>query len=372
MLESSLNVSPNYEDEADTAASAARYEEIIEGLEAKLKEMITKNENLTFENTEYERKVKILVAENTRLFERNREFEDQNLELERKFLQQIDEENSRHQEAINKMETLHQEEKENLLIKIKSLELKCKEQTNENLINQRKIGDLTKLCEQRDLQVSHEAARLRDLQEEYQYLHTQLANSHSSHEKLKQEHETQLDELKRELSEASESMQQFQQEQQNQRKNSLFEESSYLAQIRELSAENEQFKVECEKMSKNIIELNANLDIYKTNLREDELAMQDIDGITSAGNSLLMQLPHSVTQESFLSEINSTKEDELLEKLIEERQNTSRLRDYIEELTTRILESSCPEILENKPVLPATKSSSPKKASLYRKFLNKS
>ena len=70
MLESSLNVSPNYEDEADTAASAARYEEIIEGLEAKLKEMTTKNEYLTFENTEYEKKVKILSAENTRLFER--------------------------------------------------------------------------------------------------------------------------------------------------------------------------------------------------------------------------------------------------------------------------------------------------------------
>ena len=158
--------------------------------------------------------------------------------------------------------------------------------------------------------MAHEAARLRDLQEEYQYLHTQLANGNSSHEKLKLEHETQLDELRRELSEARESMQHFQQEHLTQRKNSLFEESSYLNQIRELSAENEQFKAECDKMSKNLIELNANLDIYKTNLREDELHMQDIDGITSAGNSLLMQLPHSVTQESFLSEINSTKEDE--------------------------------------------------------------
>ena len=70
MLESSLNVSPNYEDEADAGATAARYEEIIEGLEAKLKEMATRNEYLTFENTEYDRKLKIQAAENTRLFER--------------------------------------------------------------------------------------------------------------------------------------------------------------------------------------------------------------------------------------------------------------------------------------------------------------
>ena len=46
---------------------------------------------------------------------RNREFEDQNLEMERRFLQQIDEEKSRHQEALNKIDTLHQEEKETLL-----------------------------------------------------------------------------------------------------------------------------------------------------------------------------------------------------------------------------------------------------------------
>lgn len=97
-----------------------------------------------------------------------------------------------------------------------------------------------------------------------------------------------------------------QQEQFYQRKNTLYDESYYLNQIKQLENENQTFKNEIQNLNSNLEELHANIKIFKTNIHEDEMSSL-VDGhVLNTGF-----MSKSDTQESFLSEIANSKEDEV-------------------------------------------------------------
>ena len=90
----------------------------------------------------------------------------------------------------------------------------------------------------------------------------------------------------------------------HERKSTLYDESYYVNQIQQLEAENRMFKSEVENLNISLEELNANIKIYKSNINEEAM-------LQASGSNFLPPLPPSMSQESFLSEIHSSKEDEV-------------------------------------------------------------
>lgn len=88
----------------------------------------------------------------------------------------------------------------------------------------------------------------------------------------------------------------------------MYDESYYLNQIAQLESENKLFKSEMEKLNANIEELDANLKIYKTNIQEDD---DDDDAVFGNTGFMGHAIPASISQESFLSEINSSQDNEV-------------------------------------------------------------
>lgn len=81
----------------------------------------------------------------------------------------------------------------------------------------------------------------------------------------------------------------------------MYDESYYLNQIAQLEGENKLFKSEMAKLNENIGELEANIKIYKSSIQDD-------DEEVAFGNH---GIPSSISQESFLSEITSSKDNDV-------------------------------------------------------------
>lgn len=117
----------------------------------------------------------------------------------------------------------------------------------------------------------------------------------------------QIDQYKKEIYEMKLKLEDSHQEYYHERKNTMYDESYYLNQIAQLESENKLFKSEMEKLNANIEELDANLKIYKTNIQDDD----DDDAVFRNGGFMGHAIPASISQESFLSEINSSQDNEV-------------------------------------------------------------
>lgn len=327
--------------------SSGKYERIIEGLENKIKNVEQQNENLKFEINEQIIKSKFQTGENTNLILKIREFEDLNSEIERKYNEQIYQESNRHQDLLNKTISQYDEDKENFLTQIRNLEALSQKQQIELTVHINKIDEMTKINEDKDLTIIQNSGKLKELQTEYKKSMIDLEQLTDEQERLKLDYDEQIDQLKKELQDLNSLLDNAEQEQMYQRKSTLYDESYYLNQIKQLETENKMFKTEVETLNTSLLELNANLKIYTTN-------KNDNDSISDVFNK----------QDSFMCEMTSQNEDELLEKLISERKNTQRLREYVEELTSKILEHN-PSLLETKPRSNST--SSPHDATTSQK-----
>jgi hypothetical protein len=107
------------------------------------------------------------------------------LELERKFQIQIQEEKNRHQDALNKIYANQQEEKENLLSKIRNLEVECKDLKSDNSNMSRQLIELNQTCEAKEIQLQKETNKLTDLEDDYKNLLNELETAKDVQQKQK-------------------------------------------------------------------------------------------------------------------------------------------------------------------------------------------
>lgn len=327
----------SYEEDRVNGDNSERYEQLVEELEFKVKNLEIHNQTLKHEIDEQIEKNKFQAAENSGLIVKIQEFEDHNLELERRFQIQIQEENARHQEALNKIYLQQQIDTENYLSQIRMLEIESQEQNLENENNRKRIDELIEVCENKESKLNEEYSKMNEITAEHKQTVKQLETLMVLNEQQKLGYEEQIDQYKKEIYETKLQLEDSHQEYCQERKSTMYDESYYLNQIAQLEGENKLFKSEMAKLNENIGELEANIKIYKSSIQDD-------DEEVAFGNH---GIPSSISQESFLSEITSSKDNDLLQTLVDERKNSQRLREYIEELTSKILEHN-PAILEAK------------------------
>ena len=296
--DSALNNTQSYEEDRLDGGSE-RYEQLIEDLEFKIKNLETDNQRLEHEKNEHVEKNKFLIEQSSNLNMKIGEFEDHNLELERRYIIQIQHENARHQETLNKTYLQQQVETENYLNRIRSLEIECEEQHLENINNRKRVDELIRRCDQQEFTISEENFKLKEINTDYEQIGKELASLKTLHDEQKIDYEKQIDQLKSEIFQSRLLLENSQQEYCHERKNTMYDESHYVNQIAQLESENKLFKTEIDKMNENIDELNANIKILRTNIQDDRF------------NEFLPDIPSSISQESFLSEITSSKDDEV-------------------------------------------------------------
>ena len=153
---------------------------------------------------------------------------------------------------------------------------------------------MTKINEDKDLTIIQNSGKLKELQTEYKKSMIDLEQLTDEQERLKLDYDEQIDQLKKELQDLNSLLDNAEQEQMYQRKSTLYDESYYLNQIKQLETENKMFKTEVETLNTSLLELNANLKIYTTN-------KNDNDSISDVFNK----------QDSFMCEMTSQNEDEV-------------------------------------------------------------
>ncbi len=192
--------------------------------------------------------------------------------------------------------------------RIRSLELESKKQAIESAKKLKQIGELKKQCDEKEILLIQEISRVKEISLEYKKSLSEIDSLIDTHERQKIQYEEQIDNYTKEISELKLQLENLIQEQYYQRKSTLYDESYYTNQIGELEIENQLLKNEIQNLSTSLEELQASLKISKNNFNaEDELSSLSSHG--QVLNNGFLQV--SNTQESFLSEISSTKEEEV-------------------------------------------------------------
>ncbi len=192
--------------------------------------------------------------------------------------------------------------------RIRSLELESKKQAIESAKKLKQIGELKKQCDEKEILLIQEISRVKEISLEYKKSLSEIDSLIDTHERQKIQYEEQIDNYTKEISELKLQLENLIQEQYYQRKSTLYDESYYTNQIEQLEIDKQILKNEIQNLSTSLEELQASLKISKNNFNaEDELSSLSSHG--QVLNNGFLQV--SNTQESFLSEISSTKEEEV-------------------------------------------------------------
>jgi hypothetical protein len=312
-------------------------EHVIEKLEEKVNLLTYQNEALANEKNELTCSLVKVNSETTSLYDRIREYEEVNLEQERR-LQFYTDEHARLADSLTKANASLHEETEAHISQKHSLEKSLNDYKSENLKLLKLINEINKTIEFNDKKLTEETLKSHELERSYLSLCKEKEVLKCESEQLITSHFDKIQSLSKALNETRVQLDFLNKKQ---RSNTIMDQMSSNTRIKELETEVDQVKSEKAAMSVKLEELNA--EILKNNLENGKvllsLSMDNTDSLAAEiGRS------EASTATATTTSINN-QDDNLLEKYALEVDKNQRLQDYIEDLVSTIMDHN-PEILE--------------------------
>jgi len=304
----------------------SEHEQIIEKYEQKIKEVCSHNDSLILEKNDLLYRINKLNMENSSLTEKVREMEEASLDQERKNQIKIEEEKYRQQEIINKLNLNLREERDNFSVQINNLEMQINFYKEENSKYLKIITDINKKIELTDEKLNEEADKFNNLKNEFQRILKEKEIMKEKHENEKIQQSEKIELLLKELDQLNVKLQI---QNQKPRANTIYinDETLSTGRVKELEFEMKQLKTDNSQLNQHIDELNAQ--ILRNNVDNGRMLLH-----LTANNS-----------PSLAAEMDTMSKDDLMQKIRREQQITQRLREYVDNLLSKIMEQN-PEMLE--------------------------